>query len=136
VTGKRVTRRRGSYLQLWEFERLEEWCRLVSVLFDGEVPYLVGSANTRPDYRDVDLRVILEDEVFDTRWRDPVKLRYMNRAVSAWGQRDTGLPIDFQIQRMTEANEQFPTGPGQTRNAMGLRDWSLQRPAGVPVGAF
>ena len=37
--------RRGSYLLLSDFERLEEWCRLVRVVFDGECPYLVGSFN-------------------------------------------------------------------------------------------
>lgn len=121
---------RGSYLRIDEFERLEEWARLVRILFDGEVPYLVGSVQTRPDYRDVDLRLILDDETFDATWRDPVKVRMINRAVSAWGQRDTGLPIDFQLQRRTEANAEFPDG---FRNPMGLRDWTLQRTSGVPA---
>lgn len=114
-------RHRSSFLLLTDFERLEEWCRLVSVVFDGRHPYLVGSVNERADFRDVDLRLILPDAVFDRWWRDRVKVRMVNRAVSTWGQRETGLPIDFQIQRRTEANEAYPR---EARNPMGLRDWA------------
>lgn len=121
MTGER---RRGSYLLLTDFERLEEWCRLVSALFDGATPYLVGSVNERPDYRDVDLRLILPDAAYDRWWRDPVKVRLAGRAVSTWGQRETGLPIDFQIQRQTEANQDHPG----FRNPMGLRDWAIPGP--------
>lgn len=117
----KASRRRASHLLLTDFERLEEWCRLVRIVFDGHVPYLVGSANERRDYRDVDLRLILPDAVFDRYWSDRVKVRLAGRAISTWGQRETGLPIDFQIQRRTEANEAFPKG---FRNPMGTRDWA------------
>jgi len=30
----------------------------------GETPYLVGSVLERPDYRDVDVRIMLDDEPF------------------------------------------------------------------------
>lgn len=123
---------RSNYLQLPDFERLEEWCRLVRELFDGEPPYLVGSAGTRPDFRDVDLRLILDDETFDAQFGDrPVKVRMLNRAISTWGQRETGLPIDFQVQRQTEANASYP---GEHRNPMGLRDWSRIPTSGTPGG--
>ena len=121
---------RTSYLLLSDFERLEEWCRLVRIIFDGETPYLVGSVNERADFRDVDLRLILADEDFDARFHDPVKLRLTNRAISTWGQRETGLPIDFQIQRRTEANASFGK---HFRNPMGVRDWRRITPAGVRV---
>lgn len=123
-------KRRASYLKQSDFERLEEWCRLVRKLV-GSQPYLVGSALERPDYRDVDLRVILMDDKFDEQWPDAVKVRLMNRAVSIWGQQETGLPIDFQIQRMTEANAQFPGG--SNRNPMGTRDWKRIPTQGVPA---
>lgn len=122
-------KRRASCLLVSEFERLEEWCRSVRILFDGEHSYLVGSAITGPTFRDVDLRVILDDKVFDAQWGDRVKVRMMNRAVSIWGQQETGLPIDFQIQRMTEANEQFSKGE---RNAMGGRNWAHIPTSGIP----
>lgn len=121
--------RRASYLQLVDFERVEEWCRSVRTIFDGEVPYMVGSVNRTPDFRDVDLRLILPDEDFDASWADPLKHRLMNRAISTWGQRETGLPIDFQIQRRTDANKAFGD---EFRNPMGLRDWTLQVPEGRP----
>lgn len=122
-------RRRSSFLLMSDFERLEEWCRSVSIVFDGEVPYMVGSVNHTADFRDVDLRLILRDAVFDRWWRNPVKVRLVNRAISTWGQRETGLPIDFQVQRMTEANEAYG---GEYRNPMGLRDWTVQVRAGIP----
>jgi hypothetical protein len=122
--------RRGSFLLLTDFERLEAWCKEVRHLFRGEPPYLVGSVNERPDFRDVDLRIILPDAVFDRWWSDPIRLRTLNHAMSVWGQRETGLPIDFQVQRQTEANASFPD---KERNPMGGRDWRRIVPAGVRV---
>jgi len=113
-------RRGGSYLLLTDFERLEAWCKDVDRLFH-QPPYLVGSVIERPDFRDVDLRMILPDAVYDRWWADPLQTRIANHAISVWGQRETGLPIDFQIQRQTEANTDFPDG---FRNAMGIRDWA------------
>lgn len=123
---------RSTFLLMSEFERLEEWCRLVSVVFDGEVPYLVGSAGTTRDYRDVDIRVMLADKAFDEMFGAGLlltKIRLLNRAISIWGQQETGLPIDFQVQRMTEANEAYGVQP---RNPMGLRDWATTPTSGVP----
>lgn len=124
--------RLGSYLLMSEFERLEEWCRLVDTVFDHHTTYLVGSALRTAAYRDVDLRCLLPDTVFDRWWTDRTKVRYVNRAVSIWGQQETGLPIDFQVQRQTDANAQFP---GERRNPMGFRDWSLIPTSGTPSTA-
>lgn len=124
-----MTSRRGSFLQLADFERVEEWCRSVSTLFDGAVPYMVGSVNRHPDFRDVDIRLLLDDKEFDRAYADPVKHRLMNRAISTWGQRETGLPIDFQVQQQTAANDQFD---GEFRNPMGIRDWTNLTPEGRP----
>lgn len=122
---------RSTHLLLSDFERVEEWCRGIRILF-GHPPYMVGSALTRPDYRDIDLRLILPDSTFDRSWRNPVKVRLMNRALSTWGQRETGLPIDFQIQRQSAANEKYPN---EARNPMGVRDWSVIVPEATTVGA-
>lgn len=82
--------------------------------------YLVGSALTDPDFRDVDVRLILDDEEFDRRFGDSEFVwGVMCRGIAALLVKMTGLPIDFQIQRQTEANEKFP-GPGN-RNALGGR---------------
>lgn len=127
--------RRASYLQLADFQRLDAWGRLVAAAFPDQYgPFLVGSALTSPDFRDVDVRMLLADTDFDARFRDHVALWMYNRAFSAWGQRDTGLPIDFQIQRFTDANAKFPGA--SNRNPLGIRDldgWSL--PEGVSFGA-
>ena len=61
-----------------------------------------------------------------------MKVRYVNRAISIWGQQETGLPIDFQVQRQTDSNAQFPSEP---RNPMGFRDWSLTPTSGIPMDA-
>jgi hypothetical protein len=124
---------RSTFLLLADFERLEEWSAKVRSLAH-EQPYLVGSVNTRPDYRDVDVRIILDDARFDAAFGgwdgkfDPRRVRYLNRALSAWGQRETGLPLDVQIQRRTEANAKYD---GE-RNAMGTRDWRTILTSGVP----
>jgi hypothetical protein len=120
---------RSTHLLLTDFERVEEWCRGVRILF-GQPPYLVGSALTSRDYRDIDLRLILSDEDFDAEWRSPVKVRLMNRAISTWGQRETGLPIDFQIQRQSAANNRWPS---EARNPMGVRDWNTIVPEATEV---
>ncbi len=120
---------RASYLIQSDFDRLEDWCRMVRVIF-GVPPYLVGSATERADYRDVDVRLILTDAMFDARFRGRLDaVRFLNRGFSVWGQQETGLPIDFQVQRQTEANAEF-TKP---RNPMGVRDWSRIPTSGVPA---
>lgn len=121
---------RGTFLLMSDFERLEEWCRLVDVVFDHHTTYLVGSSNRTKDYRDVDLRCILPDAVFDRWWNDRLKVRYVNRAISIWGQQETGLPIDFQVQRQSDANAQYP---GEPRNPMGFRNWATIPTSGIPA---
>lgn len=120
---------RGTYLLVSDFDRLEDWCSMVSAIFGPACgPYLVGSATERSDYRDVDIRAILPDQQFD-RWfrgrKDSV--RFLNRGFSVWAQQETGLPVDFQVQRQTEANEQF----SKPRNSMGSRDPN-RATSGVP----
>lgn len=122
---------RATYLLLTDFERIEEWCQKVRRIFAGVGHvgvFLVGSALTRADYRDIDLRLMLTDETWDTgRWSDPVRTRYVNAMFSTWGQRETGLPIDFQVQRMGTANASFGDKP---RDPMGVRDWERATPSG------
>lgn len=103
---------------------LEVFAAVVAEAFDGELPYLVGSA-TDKGWRDVDVRLILDDDVFDALFPDRMsqalssskKWSAMCMAFSALGERMTGLPIDFQIQRQTDANDAY-SGP---RHALGLQ---------------
>lgn len=109
---------RTSYLSTAEFALLNDACIPITEAFDSP-PYLVGSVAERADYRDVDLRVILADEDFDHWFCGRVMLwSLVCRAISHYLRNATGLPIDFQIQRMTEANANHST---THRNPMGMR---------------
>lgn len=88
-----------------------------SILWDafGQPPYLVGSALIGITWRDVDVRIILDDEEYNSLFgcekakpeRENVKWSAYCLAFSELGNRMTGLPIDFQVQRQSDANEQF-----------------------------
>lgn len=91
----------------------------------GHHPYVVGSATRGKKWRDVDVRLILPDDQYDALFgprraapRLDLKWALLCAAISALGQQQTGLPIDFQIDRQTEANEQHG---GEPRHALGLR---------------
>lgn len=79
----------------------------------GHVAYHVGSSLHRKDWRDVDVRLILPDAEFDAMFgpaanTSSAKLAAITLAFAALGERLTGLPIDFQIQRQSEANALYP----------------------------
>jgi hypothetical protein len=80
----------------------------------GETPFLVGSALYGKEWRDVDVRVILDDDVFDNMFpgwigagQNDMRWSIVCAAFSELGRARTGLPIDFQIQRMTDANASY-----------------------------
>ena len=102
--------RRSSYLLVSQQYDLNLACRPVAALF-GYGVFQVGSSLERPDFRDVDLRCILSDDEFDRMFFNDdheKKLKFLNVAISEWIASRTGLPIDFQFQRCTEANAKFP----------------------------
>jgi len=105
---------RASFLTVTQSFNLNLACKPVAAAY-GNV-YLVGSVMDRRDYRDVDLRTILADDEFDAHFALRPVLDLVNTAVSTWLTERTGLPIDFQIQRMTDANREF-LGP---RSACGI----------------
>lgn len=78
--------------------------------------YHVGSSLDRADYRDVDVRCMLADDEFDDLFKSrPGFEKLMAVVVSEWLKQRTGLNIDFQFQRTTEANAEFDSH----RNAVG-----------------
>jgi hypothetical protein len=93
---------------------LELACQQLTVAF-GATCYLVGSATERPDWRDVDIRMMLSDEAFAVLfpdafadppcWEFDPRWLLMTTAISEHLSRVTGLPIDFQFQQQTHANE-------------------------------
>lgn len=80
----------------------------------GEVPYHVGSSLTSKQWRDVDVRLILPDDEFGRQFgrnqsaETNPKLAAVTLAFAALGSQMTGLPIDFQIQPQSWANEKYP----------------------------
>ena len=80
----------------------------------GHCPYHVGSSATSKTWRDVDVRLILDDDRFAALFPGFANARHIDAwwsllcaALSELGRARTGLPIDFQIQSMTEANEKY-----------------------------
>jgi hypothetical protein len=94
----------------------------------GQPSYLVGSVLTSKAWRDVDVRFLMDDEEYD-RWFPGVKnVRDEHQcgkwlawclAFSALGEKMTGLPIDFQVQRRSEANELYDS-PRCPRSCIGI----------------
>lgn len=93
--------------------------------------YLVGSAlkgDKSAGTRDVDVRLLMDDaayaaEGFGEAGRDEHRNAKWVAVCLAWatfGRVFTGLPIDFQIQQRTWANEKFKSENGDVRSAIGL----------------
>jgi hypothetical protein len=89
----------------------------------GRPAYLVGSALAGKQWRDVDIRLILEDKVYEEMGLGDPERTHSNPkwvslclAYSALGKSLTGLPIDFQIQQQTHANKAYDGA----RSAIGL----------------
>lgn len=86
--------------------------------------YVVGSCLQRPDWRDVDVRFIMSDEEFaqtfpgaGQHWEHDARWLLLTVAISDWLSKQTGLPVDFQFQPQTHANDRHKG----SRNAIGMR---------------
>jgi hypothetical protein len=131
--------KRSNYVPAPHFFALNHACRLVNDALGGFGCYLVGSSCERRDYRDVDVRFIMGDADYDRLFRaggvDPGRdvggwlnplWSLMCTSISLWLSQQTGLPIDFQIQRQTQANAQH----GGQRHALGIfLDYPGERPS-------
>ena len=116
-------RKKAPYVGAPAIFALEQACQQINAAFDGFGCYLVGSALERPDWRDVDVRLIMADEEFDAlfpdagrTWEFHPRWLLLTVAISGWLSKITGLPIDFQFQPQTHANK-IHSGP---RHALGL----------------
>jgi hypothetical protein len=112
---------RATYLTVAETDLLNDWGRALKAMF-GACSYHVGSSLLSADWRDVDVRHIPRDPEYAD-LSQLVNIDRLNLAVSLWGRHVTGLPIDWQVQQRTAANEEFG---GHRRNALGIsqRGWS------------
>ena len=118
---------RLNYVAAPEFFKLNQACELINKAFGSFGCYHVGSSIKRRDYRDVDVRLILSDEEYDAMFRcngtgEWVDARWslMCVSISVWLREVTGLPIDFQIQRFTQANKDYPRMEDQPRHPLGI----------------
>lgn len=104
---------------------LQKFGEIVADAF-GEIPYQVGSSlpSKGTPWRDVDVRLILDDERYEREfgnWANPhgePRWVAMTLAFSALGKNMTGLPIDFQIQQRTDANAKYDSKSGHSRSAL------------------
>jgi hypothetical protein len=109
---------RTDLLTTVEMYNLDTACRVVRQAF-GKPPYLVGTAGVggADSYRDVDVRLMLDDDEFAAACPTRARWELLCVAISAYLSERTGLPVDFQVQRTTEANERFGDKP---RNPLGM----------------
>jgi hypothetical protein len=105
---------------------LEAFGREINDAF-GHLPYLVGSAAIGKQWRDVDVRLILPDDEFDALFPDHTRPPHQDgrwallcAAISELARQRTGLPVDFQIQRQSYANDRYPRP--KVRLALGIHD--------------
>lgn len=126
-------RKKGLHIGAPQCFLLEQFCQDLNRAFsvDGEGwqggCYVVGSVLERPDWRDVDVRFIMEDKDFDAlfpnaggsdhnQWEFDPRWILMSVSISERMSRHTGLPIDFQFQPQTHANRHHKG----RRNAVGI----------------
>ena len=90
--------------------------------------YLVGTVLTTKDWRDVDVRMIMSDTEFDEVFGENQFLwETYCLGITSWLREQSGLPIDFQVQRQSEANTKHKGGrrnhlSGGRRQYAGLGD--------------
>ena len=108
--------RPNGYITRPELWALDEACKPLRATFPDYGPYLVGSVTERPDFRDVDVRLILSDEQYDRLSDNEWGL--LGFITSRHLATVTGLPIDFQFQRQSDANAAYGH---KTRTPLGLR---------------
>ncbi len=113
---------RSNWLPSPQFLHLNMACTPLAETFGPSI-YLVGSALERRDFRDVDVRAILDDDDFDRRFplagtspSHDVGWSLLCAALSLYLSDRSGLPVDFQFQRMTNANAKY----AGRRHALGL----------------
>jgi len=84
----------------------------------------------RPDWRDIDLRLMMPDDEFEkefpeagkvveNRWEFDAKWLLLTIAISERLSKQTGLPVDFQFQPISNGNG--PWHGKKKRNPIGLR---------------
>lgn len=112
------TKTRTDLLTTVELYNLDVACQIIRKAF-GRPPYLVGTAGVggADTYRDVDVRLMLDDEEFAEVCPSRARWELLCLAISAYLRERTGLPVDFQVQSTSIANERYGEKP---RNPLGM----------------
>lgn len=120
----KARRKKCCYIGAPKVFALELACRDINEAFGDFGCYIVGSALERPDWRDVDARYIMADSDFaklfpgaGQHWEHDARWLLLAISISERLSKVTGLPIDFQFQPQTHANERHKG----IRSAIGLR---------------
>lgn len=113
---------RVCYLTGVQRYRLELACLPINQAFNTKC-YLVGSVIQRPNFRDVDVRIMLDDDRFNQlfyNYTEDMTSVVIQEGVALWSvvcsaigdqlSAATGLLVDFQIQRKRIANEKYNGG--------------------------
>lgn len=120
--------KRANWLPAPHFYNLNQACRLINEAFGDKYGcYLVGSCLHRRDYRDVDVRFIMDDAEFERLFPRAADTPYLNplwslmcTSFSLFLQKHSDLPVDFQIQQQTVANTQCSQKAGHERHPLGI----------------
>lgn len=125
--------KRANWIGVPAYYNLNLACSVLVEAFGPSV-YLVGSSIERRDYRDVDIRCILADDHYDRLFpglsgnpQVDALWSLMCVSISEWLSARTGLPVDFQIQGQSEANEKH----GGPRHMIGLFLDANRKPLGA-----
>lgn len=112
-----TTKPRTDLLTTAEMYNLDAACCIIRRAF-GHPPYLVGTAGVgdATAYRDVDVRLMLDDDEFAAACPTRARWELLCVAISTYLSERTGLPVDFQIQLTSIANERFD----KPRNPVGM----------------
>lgn len=121
------TKHKASHVGAPAVFSLELACQELNRAFAGDGAghcYLVGSALDRADRRDIDVRLMLPDAEFDVLfpaargryWEHDPRWLIMTISISKWLSDLSGLPVDFQFQRQSNANDRH----NGRRDAMGM----------------
>ena len=124
-----VDERRANWLPAPEYFLLNQACVVINSAFGWGSTFLVGSALHTRDHRDVDIRTILDDAVFERLFPGAAKngsyqlnalWSLVCSSVSLWLSRQSGLKVDYQIQQRTAANELYSGKTGHHRHPIGI----------------
>ena len=109
--------KRANWIGAPGYYNLNQVCRVLVEAFGWNI-FLVGSSMERRDYRDVDVRCILDDADYQRMFPGGQGAAWalLCAALSEWLSARTGLPVDFQFQEQTVANAEFQG----RRSALGI----------------